>query len=428
MSQLASLTSILRSALVGPRVMTHALKFDLGEEGAILIDGRKDPADVTNRDGDADCTVTVSSDNLVRLLRGDLNGISAMTSGKVRISGDMKVAMSLQALADRASSLLASPEAGLADLEHQDAAENVWTAMQKRPVDHDRPLPTPTRDIQELKKDFDAHGYCLIADALSPEQVAALKMRVTDQLDGEEEAGIGLKASMGDRRTSNLLVKGDIFQQVLLHPIANAILEHGLGDGFLISTVGVVQTVPGSLAQGLHIDQAYLGFPTPVPVVANCCWMLEDFTEANGATRMIPGSHLWDPDAVAARYEHIGTAGGGKGDNPLGTVPATGKAGTCMVFDGRVLHGTGKNLSADQTRTAIFTYYCRPWVRQFENPFLSIPDDVMMGLPLPIRESLGYKPWFLCGGYEIPGTPAPMDVVRPMNQVRQLEPGPVMRP
>ncbi|NWG45207.1 MAG: phytanoyl-CoA dioxygenase family protein [Alphaproteobacteria bacterium] len=296
------------------------------------------------------------------------------------------------------------------------------TAGQAAGPAFDGPLPAPTRDVDQLKADFDRAGYCLIAEAIDEPTRAALLDRVVEQYEGEREAGIALETEQRDARLTNLLMKGKIFQSVLLHPIADQILSHALGEGFLLSTLGSVRTLPGSFSQGLHVDQSYIGFPTPVPMVVNTVWMLEDFTEDNGATRIVPGSHRWDPASVAQLHEGVGLHAGTGLENPPQTVGAVAPARTCMVFDGRLLHGTGRNRSSDRTRTGVFAYYGRGYLRQFENPFLSIDDETMMSLDPEIRAQLGYRPWFFLGGSQIPGNPAPLDQVRPTRLTGVLRP------
>lgn len=284
-------------------------------------------------------------------------------------------------------------------------------------------LPVPTRNVARLKRDLAGYGYCLIADAVASDVRKAMLERVVEQYEGEREAGVALPSPTRDARLTNLLMKGEVFRNCVLHPIADAVLEHALGEGFLLSSLGSVRTLPGSLAQGLHIDQTYVGFPTPVPLVCNTVWMLEDWTEETGATRFVPGSHRWSPEKLGSLHEGIGLANGDGKDNPPGSVALEAPAGTCLVFDGRALHGTGANKSADKTRTGVFAYYCRPFLRQFENPFLSIDDRTMMSLPGELRAQLGYRPWFLTGGFECPGRPAPMNVVRPVDRIGAMKPG-----
>ena len=88
-----------------------------------------------------------------------------------------------------------------------------------------------------------------------------------------------------------------------------------------------------------------------------------------------------------------------------------------MVFDGRLLHGAGSNCTSDQARHALFAYYCRPFIRQLENPFLSIDDSVMMSFSPEIRKQLGYQSWAFCGGCEGPGRAPPLDIVRPTRRI-----------
>lgn len=71
------------------------LKFDLGDDGVLFLDGKSSPNRVTNDDKDADCTVGVALDDLRAMLSGDLDPMAAFSLGKLRIEGDMGVAMKL---------------------------------------------------------------------------------------------------------------------------------------------------------------------------------------------------------------------------------------------------------------------------------------------------------------------------------------------
>jgi ectoine hydroxylase-related dioxygenase (phytanoyl-CoA dioxygenase family) len=298
--------------------------------------------------------------------------------------------------------------------------QELWTESANKEVAADRPLPTPTRDLTDLHADLDAHGYCLVADAVSPADRTALREKFERQWEAEARIGRGLPNPTGVHSICNLLVKGEIFQKTVLQPVVDELMEYLLGDGFLISAICGLQTVPGSKAQGLHTDQFLFGIPADFSLVANAFFMIDEFTEANGATRVVPSSHRWSPEQVASVYEGIGVAGDGVGENPAGSIPATAPAGTCMVLEGRLVHGAGKNLSADRTRLAISSYYCRPWLRPFTNAFLSTPDDIMASFSPALRAQLGYATWRLSGGYEAPGMPASVEVVRPSDQVRDL--------
>jgi len=296
---------------------------------------------------------------------------------------------------------------------------SLWFAERAKSEEADRPLPSPTRDLDTLKGDLDVHGYCLIADSLTKSEIAQMRLRVHEQMDAEEPLNAALPSPTGRRNTSNLLNKGKIFQTTLTNDLVNATVEHLLGEDFLLSAISCIQSIPGSLPQGLHFDQARMGLHLPTPLVANSVFMLDDFTEANGATRVVPGSHSWSAEEIERNFTPSQSA---LSENSTITIAAEAPAGTCLVFEGRLLHGTGKNVTRDQTRAGVFAYYCRPWVRQLENPYLSISDDVMASFPLEIRLRLGYRPWNAFGGYQGPGIQPPLDVIRPTNQIRELRP------
>jgi ectoine hydroxylase-related dioxygenase (phytanoyl-CoA dioxygenase family) len=150
-----------------------------------------------------------------------------------------------------------------------------------------------------------------------------------------------------------------------------------LGSGFLLSSLTANIAGPAGPAMFLHSDQDYIPPPwPPSPLVANLLWMLDDFTEDNGATRVVPRSHLRDGTAIART-------------NSGPTVAITGSAGSALCFDGRLLHQTGENRTADQYRHGILTYCCKPWIRQQENSSLSIPEWLWPELSPDVRQLVG---------------------------------------
>ncbi|MGZ3272916.1 MAG: SCP2 sterol-binding domain-containing protein [Caulobacteraceae bacterium] len=94
MATVAEITERLRTALTGRPGLPKSLKLDFKGEGFIHVDGQT----VTNDDSPADCTVLVSRDDLEAMARGELDPMSAMLRGRLRIKGDMAVAMQLQSM------------------------------------------------------------------------------------------------------------------------------------------------------------------------------------------------------------------------------------------------------------------------------------------------------------------------------------------
>jgi ectoine hydroxylase-related dioxygenase (phytanoyl-CoA dioxygenase family) len=285
-------------------------------------------------------------------------------------------------------------------------------------------LPQPTRDVAQLKRDLDLHGYCLVAEALTRDQIARLLDRIQEQARGEQRL-LGTTRDPSFVSVDNLLNKGDVFQPLITHGPVGTLIEHLLGEDYLLSLFEARGVGPGHAAQALHSDQNFVPGRAVGPFIANALWMLVDFSEDNGATRIIPGSHLWgddhpiiqrdqatwavfsrmmnnlfDLDRRSARAQLSRGARGMLDANPRGTVAAAAPAGTALVINARVIHGAGKNASRDSIRWTILTYYCRPFMRQHTNPFLSLSGDVVRGLPREIRKRLGFRPWALLGRYE----------------------------
>lgn len=157
----------------------------------------------------------------------------------------------------------------------------------------------------------------------------------------------------------------------------------------------------------LHTDQGYVGFWTPQAVVANIAWMLDDFSEANGGTRLVPASHL--DASFMPRSSSFGPASPAGLPTPNATIAAEGEAGSILCFDGRIWHGTGGNRTG-QSRHALLSYHCRPFVRQQENFVLGLDPVVRAKERAPLLNRLGFTPWAGLGRVENPVPKQPLYV------------------
>jgi ectoine hydroxylase-related dioxygenase (phytanoyl-CoA dioxygenase family) len=284
-------------------------------------------------------------------------------------------------------------------------------------------LPSPSRDLGVLEHDLRGQGYCLIEAALEPSLLQAVQSRLREQAAAERALHDRKNPANPQQRNQwvgMLLNKGDVFFELVQHPIAMRLIEDLLGADYLISCVDAQIQDPGSTAMALHIDQWWMPPPMapddpPRPVsalrrgaggsidpspakgpisttmVANAMWMIDDFTGENGATRLVPGSHLSGrtPDPAVP--------------HKVATVGATGPAGTAFVFDGRLWHGAGAN-NSDKPRRGITTTCCGPQCRPLENYTRGMRPEVLARCPPEILARLGFAAWSSYGHTGDPDT------------------------
>jgi ectoine hydroxylase-related dioxygenase (phytanoyl-CoA dioxygenase family) len=264
-------------------------------------------------------------------------------------------------------------------------------------------LPPITSSVSEAKRHVVEYGVARLAGVMSPADVAVARERLLEQAEAERELDCAKYDRAGNQRVRNLINKGEIFRRL---PTTPAVLEYVralLGKDVLLSSMSGNIQEHGSM--GMHADQAYVG-AVPFVVATAVVWMLTDFTEENGGTLVIPGSHRWT----------------GFSEMKLSTQPrvATGPAGTLLLLDGRTWHDTGINKTG-RPRPALITYYVKPFLRQEENYALSLCPQVMQRCSRELLSLLGFEVWFVLGGIDGSG-PGSFVSARPTTFSGELRP------
>jgi len=231
-----------------------------------------------------------------------------------------------------------------------------------------------TAHVERIARD----GFTIVENAIEPELIDALDRDLV-RLEKQHDIKPSSNEFEGTRtvRIYNLLVYGKLYEQIPVHANVLPIVERVLDPGCLISSLSSIGIDPGESAQPIHADDQLLPLPKPhIAIVCNTMWALTDFTEENGATRLIAGSHLRDHSpAYGKRYD---------------SEPAEMRRGSVLVWHGSLWHGGGANRSAAR-RVGIAMNYCAGFIRQQENQQLGIPREIARGFSPRLRELVGYS-------------------------------------
>jgi ectoine hydroxylase-related dioxygenase (phytanoyl-CoA dioxygenase family) len=232
------------------------------------------------------------------------------------------------------------------------------------------------------------HGVAIV-ERLAPVDVCD---RVADEL----TAHIAATPTGGDeftgahtKRTGALLGRSPSSVDMIAHPLVLDVADAVLWEKKTTFQLHLTQAItigPGAEAQYLHRDQwcfDFFPFPDDMQVEVSTIWALDDFTEANGATRVVPGSHLSDDP---------------RSFTPADAVAAEMPRGSVVLYTGRTVHGGGANTS-DRTRTGINVDYVLGWLRQEENQYLSVPIEIVRQLPKRVQQLMGYEMGAYALGY-----------------------------
>lgn len=250
------------------------------------------------------------------------------------------------------------------------------------------------RSLAAWFEDFDRDGYVIFKSVLGPDETARLTAALEPHFD---RLGRNDFEGFRSNRVYGLIAKApEIFGPLVIHPLALAFAERDLGRSCLLSALLAINLLPGESVQGWHYDDAQIQVPRPrASFGVSTFWSLTDTTEENGATELIPGSHLWAEHS----FERTGIenimdkAQSLSGVDPAphaGAIKAVMPAGSLMIAKGTLWHRGGANHSASN-RLIVTPQYCPGWARQLENMMAVVPREVARTLPRRTRELLGYS-------------------------------------
>lgn len=256
----------------------------------------------------------------------------------------------------------------------------------------------------EISAILDTDGALILDDVLSPAEVDQVMAELSPYI-AATDTGQDDFSGVRTTRTGALVARSPAARDLVMHPTILAAADKFLlryCSRYQLHLTQVIRIGPGQPRQKLHRDSlAWGGWLKDVEPQFNTIWAMTDFTEANGATQVVPGSPVWPAERRAEPHE-VGYA--------------EMKRGSVLVYSGSVIHGGGENRT-DQDRIGVNITYCLGWLRQEENQYLSCPPEVARDLDPALQALLGYAMGSYALGYYTPPLPpgAGPEVVPPQH-------------
>jgi ectoine hydroxylase-related dioxygenase (phytanoyl-CoA dioxygenase family) len=266
----------------------------------------------------------------------------------------------------------------------------------------DLPRFTVDAPVEELSGAVATAGAAVVEQAIDRDLLDRLRAELDPWVEatpGGRDAFSGFRTS----RTGALVARSPAARELVMHPLVVEAASGFLGPftkRIQLHLTQVIRIQPGQGTQPLHRDRLAWGgyLPREIEPQFNTIWALTDFTEENGATRVVPGSPSWDDDRRATDAEKT---------------QAVMAAGSVLLYSGSVIHGGGENRS-DADRMGINITYCLGWLRTEENQYLSCPPRVARDLDPDLQEMLGYTMGdYALGYYSDPDEVLQVSDIRP---------------
>lgn len=230
------------------------------------------------------------------------------------------------------------------------------------------------------------HVAVLIRGAVSQEKAAQVAQDLRPYFDTEGHRQQSDFDGYTTLRLSGVLAKSRTAADLIAHPLVLQLADDILlpyCSSYRLGSASAIEILPGEKAQRLHRDDTI--YPMRINGVEwqiSALWALTEFTPENGATRLVPGSHMMTEADLEALVE-------ARSWDPATVAQAAMKKGDLLVYLGRTYHGGGANVS-DKPRIGLVNTYALGWLRVEENHYLAVPREIAESYPEPVQRLLGY--------------------------------------
>jgi hypothetical protein len=236
--------------------------------------------------------------------------------------------------------------------------------------------PSPERKSALINQDFKtlmSEGYVIIENLITPNQCEQIKNQCMPLM---SHTGRNNFEGEKTQRIYNVLGKTRCIDSLADHPRILGLMDLLFRPNYLLSQSQVINILPGESQQAFHYDDSFYQIPRPRPPLgAASIWAIDDFTEKNGATVVVPKSQEWDGQQLPTTEN---------------TIKAVMPAGSVIFFLGTTWHGGGENASS-APRLAVTHQYCEAFMRQQENYLLELDKDIVRSLSAELRSLVGYS-------------------------------------
>jgi ectoine hydroxylase-related dioxygenase (phytanoyl-CoA dioxygenase family) len=232
-----------------------------------------------------------------------------------------------------------------------------------------------------------ADGGVIVKDFIDQDLVKRLNAQLRAHIESTDPGAANIGEEMAHfwgsqtKRFTRLAARAPAFAELLDHELMHRWAEHTFVGDYWLNTGQAMIVGPGEKGQVLHRDIGIwphfleLGKPAP-EVMVSILLALSDFTEEVGATRVIPGSHLWDDFKQTPKAED--------------TVGAVMPAGSALLYLGKTVHGAGENVTRDQWRHGLHMSFCLGWLTPEEAISIGAPWEIARNYSPRVQRMLGY--------------------------------------
>ena len=220
-------------------------------------------------------------------------------------------------------------------------------------------------------------GYTVCAGAMDDGLMSRIRTELAPWLGGRNWGRNNFEGERSERVYA-LLAKSPACAELVEHPLALGLANSFLCPDYLLSAALAINVHGGETPQNFHVDDNPAGAPQTAAREMwglSTIWVFDEFTETNGATEVIPGSHRWGPERRPKDNE---------------AVKVKAEAGSVLIFAGNLLHRGGAN-RGQSIRLAITIQYCQPWLRTIENMPLAVPPELAARYSARVQGLLGYS-------------------------------------